>query len=173
MREFIAICDSSITERAHARGKGSAGVSVLDDLHKLEKRIDARLAELEPLVEEYQQLQRAAERFGFAVDPQRSPVAQTTRGRPGKAKPRRSTTVPPKQRAAQVGSSRRRPGGTQATGRERRERVLGLIRERPGITVPDISAQLGIDAPSLYRVVRKLQSEGAVRKDGKQLALAG
>ena len=49
--------------------------------------------------------------------------------------------------------------------------MLSLIRETPGITVPELSEKLGVDAPSLYRVVRKLQSDGTVSKDGKNLRI--
>jgi predicted transcriptional regulator len=68
---------------------------------------------------------------------------------------------------------RRQPGGTQRAGAERRERMLALIRDKPGITVPELSEALNVDAPSLYRVVRKLQSDGAISKDGKNLRLIG
>jgi DNA-binding IclR family transcriptional regulator len=49
--------------------------------------------------------------------------------------------------------------------------MLALIGERPGITVPELSEALATDAPSLYRVVRKLQSDGTIAKDGKSLRL--
>ena len=65
-----------------------------------------------------------------------------------------------------------RAGGTRATGAERRARVLALIEQRPGISVPDISKELGVDPPPLYRVVRKLQSDGVVKKEGRALRLA-
>jgi DNA-binding MarR family transcriptional regulator len=63
------------------------------------------------------------------------------------------------------------PGGTQGVGAERRERVLTLIGERPGITVSELSEEIGVDAPSLYRVVRRLLQDQAVRKDGRGLWL--
>ena len=47
--------------------------------------------------------------------------------------------------------------------------MLTLIQERPGITVSELSEALGVDAPPLYRVVRKLISDGAITKDGQQL----
>ena len=50
--------------------------------------------------------------------------------------------------------------------------MLSLIRERPGITVPKLSETLGVDVPSLYRVVRKLQSEGTVSKDWQALRVS-
>jgi DNA-binding MarR family transcriptional regulator len=50
--------------------------------------------------------------------------------------------------------------------------VLELIEQRPGITVSEISTELGVDPPPLYRVVRKLQSDGLIDKDGPALRLA-
>jgi DNA-binding IclR family transcriptional regulator len=50
--------------------------------------------------------------------------------------------------------------------------VLELIASRPGITVPEISRELDVDPPSLYRVTRKLLAEGTVSKEGKGLRLA-
>ena len=37
--------------------------------------------------------------------------------------------------------------------------------------MPELSEALSVDAPSLYRVVRKLQSDGTIVKDGKALRL--
>jgi predicted HTH transcriptional regulator len=145
----------------------------LDELRDVERRIAARLAELRPMVEEYEELQRMAERLGVETAPRQSKAAPARRARRAAAKPKSSRRAARTKSPARGSSSRRRAGGTQATGRERRERVLALIREQPGITVPDISALVGVDAPSLYRVVRKLQSEGVVKKEGKQLQLAG
>jgi len=137
-------------------------VSVLEELRGIEQRVVARLNELRPLVEEYAELQRVAERLGVDVQHPRSTPA-VSRGRAGTRAPRRTT---------RKADGRRRPGGTQATGAERRARVLELIEQRPGISVPEISTEIGVDPPPIYRVVRKLQAEGAVTKDGKALKLA-
>jgi predicted HTH transcriptional regulator len=140
-------------------------VSVLEDLRNVEERVAARLQELQPLVEEYEELRRIADRLGLDVN-----TAQ-----PKPTKPAKTRRVAAKRAGAtstRRRSTRRRAGGTQATGQERRERVLEMIKERPGITVPDISATMGVDAPSLYRVVRKLVADGTVKKEGKQLTLA-
>jgi DNA-binding IclR family transcriptional regulator len=51
------------------------------------------------------------------------------------------------------------------TARDRR--VLELVRERPGITIPDIAAELKIEPNYLYRVIPKLESDGLVRRDGQ------
>jgi outer membrane biosynthesis protein TonB len=180
---------------------------VLEDLRVVEERIAARIAELEPLVREYDELQQIAERLGIdreralaaatshAVappapppapepEPAPAPVAEAAKPKPAaepkpkpaakaKAKPKAAAKRKPaaKRRAATGAAVRRQPGGTQKAGAQRRERMLDLIRERPGITVPELSEALDVDAPSLYRVVRKLQSDGTVAKDGKSLRL--
>jgi hypothetical protein len=180
-------------------------VTVLDDLRVVEERIAARLAELEPLVQEYNELQQIAERLGIdreralaeaaaivatpqaaavpapapAPAPKAAPAKPKAAAKPkpaAKAKPKAAAKAKakaaPKRRAAKGAAVRRQPGGTQKAGAERRERMLELIRSRPGITVPELSVALETDAPSLYRVVRKLQSDGTVAKDGKSLRLA-
>jgi hypothetical protein len=131
-------------------------LSVLDEVRGLEKRVVSRLKELRPLVEEYEQLRQVADRLGVDVNAagEKQPAARKRR-----SAPRRT-------------SSRRAPRGTKAVGAERRARVLELIEQRPGITVPDLSRELAVEPPPLYRTVRKLQSEGVIKKDGKSLKLA-
>jgi len=162
-------------------------VTVLDDLRVVEERIAARIAELEPLVQEYNELQQIAERLG--IDRQRTLAAAAVADAKPQPAPAPAPTAPPKaaakphpaakpkpapkRRATKGAAVRRQPGGTQKAGAERRERMLNLIRESPGITVPELSVALETDAPSLYRVVRKLQSDGVVAKDGKSLKLVG
>jgi len=178
-------------------------VTVLDDLRVVEERIAARLAELEPLVQEYNELQEIATRLSIdrtrvpapappiaAAAPPAAPAARPAASEPelepepaptATAKPRpaaapkaaAATKRPPaaKRRAVKGAAVRRQPGGTQRAGAERRERMLSLIQETPGITVPELSEALSVDAPSLYRVVRKLQSDGTIVKDGKALRL--
>lgn len=46
---------------------------------------------------------------------------------------------------------------------------LELVRARPGITARDASAEFGVDPTSLYRIVRKLEGGGQVRKTGRSL----
>jgi transposase-like protein len=135
-------------------------MSVLEELHAVEQRLIARLRELQPLVDEYEELKRAAERLG--VDVNRAARQRAPRAEP-KRRPSRSRRSP---------AGRRRAGGTRATGAERRERVLALISDRPGITVSEMSRELGVDAPQLYRVVRKLQAERLIKKQGLNLTPA-
>lgn len=134
---------------------------MFDDLEALRERVDARLLELKPLIEEYEELQKVAERLRFAYE---KPAASKPSSRGGTAKPTRH-------RPAGT-STRSRAGGTQATGRERRARVLTLIEQRPGITVSEISRELGVDPPPIYRVVRRLRTDGLIDKAGKNLHIA-
>jgi hypothetical protein len=132
-------------------------MSVLDDLKAMEKQIVGRLRELEPLVAEYEELRRAAERLGVDYDAQaRSSAAPTPRRR------RSSSTRP-------AATKRRRSG---PVGR-RAEQVVEAVRSKPGITVPEIGQQLGIDYTGLYRVVRQLEKDGRLKKSGRELQLAG
>lgn len=62
---------------------------------------------------------------------------------------------------------KRQPGASRAAGRA--EQVAALVAERPGITVKDLGAELGVDPTSLYRVVKRLQSDGQLKKDGTGL----
>lgn len=162
-------------------------MSVLEELEGLSQRVAARLQELEPLVAEYHQLREIAERLDVNVPAARqsatapsSPAAvkpsPPARKAAASRKPARKRSAA-KRTASRPRSSRTdprsRPGGTRAIGHDRRERILDLIRSRPGISVPQISAELGVDPPPLYRVVRKLSANGVIRKDGKGLELVG
>lgn len=127
-------------------------MSILEDLHAVEDRIVARLQELEPVVAEYRELCGAAERLGIDVSQIGCDVA-----------------APPASRRA---AAAQRPGGTRATGAERRARVLEMIGAHPSITVADLSEALDVQPSPLYRVVRHLLAEGAIVKHGTRLHLA-
>src|SRR3954451_24427704 len=156
---------------------GDPAVTVLDDLRVVEERIATRLAELEPLVQEYNELQEIAARLSIdpggataaAPKPAPKPAKPKAKAKPAAKKLAAKPNPAPQDRTAKGAAVRRQPGGTQRAGAERRESMLTLIRERPGITVPELSEALEVDAPSLYRVVRKLQSDGTTSKDGKAL----
>jgi DNA invertase Pin-like site-specific DNA recombinase len=133
-------------------------VSVLNEVRALEQRVVRRLGELRPLIEEYNELKRVAERLGVDVDAAKPAP-----------KPRKRT---PTRRRRPAKTSRRSAGGTRAVGAERRARVIELVEGRPGITVTEISRELGVEPPPVYRVVRKLQADGVVKKEGKGLRSA-
>ena len=127
-----------------------------DFLEEKKREINARLKELRPLVDEYHRLEAAA----AALDGVGSTAAPA--------------------RAASSGSGRRRGAGTRSssgggTGRRGRPRgsgtrskqALELVRTRPGISIPEMAEEMGIQQNYLYRVLPALQKDGPVRKDGR------
>src|SRR6185437_8422423 len=102
-------------------------MSVLDDLKAMEKQVVGRLRELEPLVAEYEELRRAAERLGVDYQPQAQLSAAATPRR------RRSTSTRP---APAKRARRSGPVGRRA------EQVMEAVRSKPGITVPEVGQQL-------------------------------
>ena len=130
-----------------------------DFLTEQRSAIDNRLKELRPLYEEYLQLEKAKEALEGVTGPRR-------RG-PGRPPGSRSTTT---RRGSSANGRRRRRG---RRGGNRADQVLKVIRENPGISVSEIGDKLGMKQKNyLYRVVGNLQSEGAVKKDGRGFTAA-
>jgi MarR family len=115
-------------------------LSVLDQLHGLEQQVAKRLSELEPLVAEYEELKKVAERLGV------KPARRQTRKR-----------------------SPRRPANGGSRGAERRAAVMAVVKRRPGITVAELGSELGVDPTGLYRVIARLEEQGQLRKNGRAL----
>jgi hypothetical protein len=125
-----------------------------DFLEEKRKEIQARMKELKPAVEEYELLQAAEAALGGLTNGAGSPrAAAPSAPRPPRAK-----------RAAGGGGGRRgrpRGGGTRAV------QALDLVRERPGITIPELAEAMGIQQNYLYRVMPGLAEEGKVTKSGR------
>jgi hypothetical protein len=122
-----------------------------DFLDEKRSEIGARLKELKPLVEEYRRLEAAA----AALDgvPQKATAAASASRARGPAKRRSSN-----------GSGRRgRPKGSGTRGAE----ALALVKESPGITIPELAEKMGIKQNYLYRVLPGLADDGLVAKDGR------
>jgi hypothetical protein len=113
------------------------------------------MKELEPLVEEYEELRRIA----AAIDTQAASSATD-----GTA--RRRAALPAPRRALRASGPGR--GGHGARSDEARK----LIAEKPGITVAELAEQMGIGTTYLYRLLPRLEREGALRKEGKGYHLA-
>ncbi|HWI22066.1 MAG TPA: hypothetical protein VNT22_05555 [Baekduia sp.] len=113
-----------------------------DFLTEKRREIEQRMAELRPLVGEYQQLEAAVAALdGAAASPSR-PAKRAA------AKPRAGT------------GKRGRPKGSG----KRAQQVLALVAQRPGITIPEIAQEIGIQQNYLYRVVPDLQKDGKLIK---------
>jgi hypothetical protein len=110
-------------------------------LDQLKRQLRERLTELQPLVDEYAQLERAAAALGDET------AAAPDAARP--AKPARS-------RKPSATSSPRAPRGANKTA------VLATIDERPGVTVGEIAAVTGIAKPLIYNVTRTALGKGEI-----------
>jgi hypothetical protein len=143
-------------------------MTVLDDLKKLEASIVKRYQELQPALTEVEELRRVAERLGVNLD----------RAATKAAKPATATTTTTRRRGRRASATPRRKA-TKATGPRRpraggrREQVLQLVTDRPGITVPEIGKALKVDPTGLYRYAKQLEADGVITKSGTKLQLAG
>ena len=126
--------------------------------------LEKRLGELRPQVEEYLHLEKvkeALEGVGSGGSKRRGPgrpKGSTSRRGPGR--PKGSTTT--RRRSSNGRRRRGRRGGTRA------DQALKVVRDNPGITVSQLAGRLNIKQPNyLYRVMNQLESDGAVKKQGR------
>jgi hypothetical protein len=146
-------------------------MSVLEELHGLEGRVAARLNELRPMVEEYRELEEVARRLGLETE--RSATCNSAsagtrtvrRGRRATA----SKQATRKRRAPRRTRSVAAQSATGAGGATRQEQIVELVKQRPGITVPELGKEFGVDATNLYRIVRRLDADGTIKKQGSGL----
>jgi hypothetical protein len=149
-------------------------MSVIDDLQGLENRVRERMRELRPMLAEYRDLEAVARRLGIDVDQDAGdePASGTTEPQPQAGRPRSSRRGAGRpSSSAATARSRSRTGrrGGRARSGSRREQLLALVKDQPGITVREAGQRLGVDGTSLYRVVHRLEQEGAVKKEGTKL----
>jgi hypothetical protein len=149
-------------------------MSVLDQFRDAERRVAERLTELEPAVAEYRELEDLARRLGLDVT---HPEATAAPPAPRKRGPRRAAAKPTPKAPSTPRSapSAKANGAGAATPRrtakrgERGAQLLTLVQKRPGITVAEAGKELGVDPTGLYRVVKTLEQNGQVRKNGRAL----
>ncbi len=162
----------------------------LDEKHR---EITDRLAELQPLVEEYQRLEAAVAALDGLGRSAAAPAAaapkaaakaapkaaaKKTPGRRGPGRPRGSKTKTKKAAAAPAtatapapapagrGGARRKAGRRKGSG-TRAAQALSFVQEQAGITIPELAARMGIKQNYLYRVLPILEEEGKVVKQGR------
>ena len=150
----------------------------LDEKHR---EITDRLAELQPLVEEYQRLEAAVaalEGLGrSAAAPAAAPKAaakaapKATAKRPAKKlpaavgraaragrKPNPKKQLPPRRQRQRQRRRRGRGGARRKAGRRkgsgtRAAQALSFVQAQAGITIPELAARMGIKQNYLYRVL--------------------
>jgi hypothetical protein len=137
-----------------------------DLLDRITHDIQRRLEELRPLVREAERLEAALTALGADTATSPSSATPTARAQPSaRAAPtgRRRTRRPRQPGAGPAASSsatltrRRTPRG------QNRERVLGVLRERPGATAAEVAAVSGVQQSVVYGVLRKLEVDGEVQ----------
>jgi transcriptional regulator with GAF, ATPase, and Fis domain len=148
-------------------------VSVLDQFRDAEQRVAQRLKELEPAVTEYRELEAIAQRLGIEATATPNGTSDSAPA-PGRRRSSRvstkSTRRDPKRTSA---VKKARPRAPRSVAGEREQQMLELVKKRPGITVAEAGKALGVDPTGLYRVVRRLEERGEVRKDGRSLQAVG
>jgi len=127
---------------------------VSDFLKEKRSEIAARLRELEPLVEEYRQLEAASAALAGLPGAARSRAAAAGRST------RRTAARPARARRSAGAGRRGRPRGSGT----RALQTLELVKAKPGITIPEIAATMGIKQNYLYRVLPGLEKDGKVVK---------
>ncbi|HEX6699049.1 MAG TPA: hypothetical protein VF080_19735 [Solirubrobacteraceae bacterium] len=122
-----------------------------DFLDEKKREIEARMKELRPLVDEFHRLEAAA----AALDGVGAGASAPARRARRQAAPSAAPSAGPRRRGRPRGS------GTRS------KQALELVRTRPGITIPEIAEEMGIQQNYLYRVLPALQKDGLVRKEGR------
>jgi len=157
---------------------------VTDFLDEKRQEIRSRMAELKPLVDEFQRLQTAASALEGVLDganppaPARDATSATRRG-PGRPRGGRGPGRPPGSRRApgRPAASKKRatPSALSTAARRGRRKGSGhrpaealvIVQEQPGVTVPELAARMGIKQNYLYRILPGLAQEGKIRKEGR------
>ncbi len=129
-----------------------------DFLDEKRQEIAGRLKELRPLVDEYHRLDAALKALD-GVPADATPAA----GAPARTPRRRTASGGGSSSAGQGAGRRGRPKGSGPRANE----ALTLVKEKPGITIPELAEAMGIKQNYLYRVLPGLQKDGMVRKEGR------
>lgn len=144
-----------------------------DLLTDTRSEIAARLAALEPLLEEYKQLQAVA--TALKAIPAASSNGVTRTRQPAKRSGTKTRSASRATQASPTAAATKTARKTKAKARggrpkgsgKRAVEALTLIQKRPGITIPELAKQMGIATTYLYRVLPPLQKEGKIKKAGK------
>jgi hypothetical protein len=76
-------------------------------------------------------------------------------------------TAAPARRGRPPGSGTARKAGRRKGSGTRAAEALAIVREQPGVTIPELAARMGIKQNYLYRVLPSLEQENKVAKQGR------
>jgi hypothetical protein len=134
------------------------------------KDIDARLRELQDEVSRLEAARSALTGGRRRPGRPRGVSARATGASARTTGARSRVTRARNVRRAGAGSrtrSSRRGGNTRAA------QALELVRQQPGITIPELATAMKIQPNYLYRVLPRLASDGQVKRDGQGWHPAG
>jgi hypothetical protein len=80
--------------------------------------------------------------------------------------PRPSPRAAPRSAASAPRRGPGRPRGRRG-GNTRSAQALELVRNKPGITIPELASTMKIEPNYLYRVMPKLTADGLVKRNGQ------
>jgi hypothetical protein len=124
-----------------------------DLLDSIRAELRTRLEELRPLVRQYERLQEAEAALADGSPPSGKRAGQ----------PKRSGSQARRGGARPAGSRRR---SSSAAAREvNRDRVLTLVRERPGITKAELRDAAGLSSAGVAQNLRRMLDRGQVREE--------
>jgi hypothetical protein len=105
-----------------------------------------------------------AEQAGVDGPPVEYALAEDVRAAEPSPQPPRESPSPPGANAA--GGPVRKAGRPKGSGTRAAE-ALRIVREHPGVTIPELADRMGIKQNYLYRVLPELVQEGKVTKEGR------
>jgi Winged helix-turn-helix DNA-binding len=139
-------------------------------LPRLKREIEARLAELRPVVEEVAQLEAARRAM---LDEREAERREAARREAARAVRVRRPSPAPRPRAQEAPATPApRPGGGRAPRGANRDAILALVEERPGVSVAEIAAVTKIPKPTVATTVSKLKREGVLADEMGGVKLA-
>jgi hypothetical protein len=148
-------------------------------LPRLKHEIEARLAELRPIVAEAERLEAAKEALLAEAA-----AASASRRRPARAPQFRNGTLTelrngaasaapaaPEPRPASANGAGEEPNGRAGRG-ENQTAILAIVEERPGVSVAEIASVTKIAKPTVATTVSKLKREGVLADEAGGVKLA-
>lgn len=140
----------------HATSFASIHKPIGSEVRRLPEFVDSAVKEIDDrliaLKDEASRLEAArAALTGGGRRPGRPAASGSTRTQPRSSRPRNGRPSAPQAR---------RSANTRAT------QALELVREQPGITIPEIAKAMKIQPNYLYRVLPRLASDGEIKRDG-------
>ena len=120
-------------------------------LDRIHAEIRERLETSRAAAQEYERLEAALAALGGPV---------------GASAPRPASAVPAPRAAKRAArNARRASGGPRARRGANRAAVLGVLGERPGVGVSELSAAAGVARPALYALLARLTEQGEIVKE--------